>query len=260
METVFEISKPRDQVTCHLRLLVRLLGSLCTGASLGHVSLISIERYCATRLAARYRSTMSFRKTVTAIIFVWIFFILYAILPLTLFLLGVLVGWSIIIGLNVLITAACYLGAFLKKHSSSSAINPISSVSTATQRRMKKEKKVARIMIVTMAVLVLFYLPELILNVVHLATRNQNKLNLLRIGQKWTQTVMNTNSLVNPFFYCWKFKEIRKGVLRLIGCSNALNHSVEVLPSQIGGTNINAVSASFQHLKQVKSYRPGIIR
>ena len=189
---------------------------MCIGTSLGHVSFISIDRYLAVRFHARYKALMSIRRTLFGVMFIWLFFILYAVLPVVGFLeLGALVGRSIIIAIFVLITASCYTGTFFKI--GSSCVTAASGhVSISSQLRMKKEKKIARTMLFTVSMLALFYFPEMI--TYPIITKNSKKVSFIWTGLNWTQTFLNMNSFVNPFWYCWKFRAIRRDVLSLVGC------------------------------------------
>ena len=185
--------------------------------TLGHVSFISIETYVVARFPARYKALLTIRRILFGVTLIWLFFILYAVLPVMGFPeLGALVGRSIIIAVVVLITASCYTGTFFKIGSSSVAAAS-GHVSIASQLRMKKEKKIARTRFLTVLILAVCYFPEMISYPTLL--KNPEKLSLIWIGLNWTQTFLNMNSFVNPFWYCWKFRAIRRDVLSLVGCA-----------------------------------------
>ena len=152
-------TQDRPELHCFIKMITGVLGVICVGASLGHVGLISIERYLAVRFAFQYRSIMTFRKTLTLIAFLWIFFVLYAILSVVVFpQFGEAVGHSVVVGFILVLTASCYTGVFIKAGlSSATIINSLSFASTAAQQRIMKEKKIAKFMLFTVAVLALFY-------------------------------------------------------------------------------------------------------
>ena len=211
----------RPDLVCTARTLYTVVGVMCIGTSLGHASFISIERYLAVRFSARYKALMSIHRTLFGVTLIWLFFILYAVFPVAGFPeLGALVGRSIIIAVVVLITASCYTGTFFKIGSSSVAAAS-GHVSIASQMRIKKEKKIARTMLLTVLILAVCYFPEMI--TYPIITKNPEKLSLIWIGLNWTQTFLYTNSFVNPFWYCWKFRAIRRDVLSLVGCARNLS-------------------------------------
>ena len=208
----------RPDLVCTTRTLYKVVGNICGATSLGHVSFISIERYLAVRFPSRYKALLSIRRTLFGITFIWLFFILYVVLAV--------VGFpeqtaefparSILIAVVVLITATCYTRTFFKFGSNNVAAAS-GHASIATQQRIKKEKRIAWTMLLTVGILALFYFPEMISYPI--ITKNLEKLSLIWIGLSWTTTIMFANSLVNPFWYCWKFRAIRRDILSLVGCA-----------------------------------------
>ena len=72
-------------------------------------------------------------------------------------------------------------------------------------------------MLFTVLILALFYFPEMI--TYPIITKNPKKLSLIWIGLNWTQTFLNMNSFVNPFWYCYRLRAIRRAVFSLVGCA-----------------------------------------
>ena len=225
----------RPDVLCTIRMLYKVTGVMCSGSSLGHISLISFERYLAVRFPNRYKTLISLRNTIAGIAFVWLFFILYAILPVTGYPeIGKFAGRSLVIATNVVITASCYTGTFYKVGSSSAAVSS-GHVSVASLQRIKKEKKLATTMLLTVGILTLCYFPEMIIYPVMI--KNPENVNLVQIGRKWTQTILHSNSLVNPLWYCWRLRAIRKAGFKLVGFAQRQRDDNENI---LGGKKINS--------------------
>ena len=207
----------RPDVVCTTRTLYKVVGNICGATSIGHVSFISIERYLAVRFPTRYKALMSIHRTLFGITFIWLLFIVYVVLSV--------VGYpeqtaqfparTLLIAIVVLITTICYTRTFFKFGSNVAAAS--GHVSIAAQQRIKKEKRIAWTMLLTVGILALCYFPEMI--AYPIITRKPEKLSLIWIGLNWTPTIMFVNSLINPFWYCWKFQEIRRDVLSLLGCA-----------------------------------------
>ena len=165
----------------------------------------------------RYKALMSIHRTLFGITFIWLLFIVYVVLSV--------VGYpeqtaqfparTLLIAVVVLITTICYTRTFFKFGSNVAAAS--GHVSIAAQQRIKKEKRIAWTMLLTVGILALCYFPEMI--AYPIITRKPEKLSLIWIGLNRTPTIMFVNSLINPFWYCCKFQEIRRDVLSLLGCA-----------------------------------------
>ena len=104
----------RPELVCKLRAACQVSGVTLLSTSLGHVGFISLERYLAVRFPTRYKSFLSARRTVVGVTILWLLFLTYAILPVAGYRqVGSLTGRSIIMGVIVTITTACYCGTFL---------------------------------------------------------------------------------------------------------------------------------------------------
>ena len=105
----------RLDVNCPARLLKSIVGVACLGTSIFHICFISVERYVAVRFPCSYKTLFTNCRVTITVLLIWLFMITYAILPYTLYPeVGSLIGRSVIIGINLLVTGVCYMGTLIE--------------------------------------------------------------------------------------------------------------------------------------------------
>ena len=232
---IFELLR-RPELVCGLRIAHTIATKICVGASLAHTCLISIERYLAVSFPTRYNVLLTKRRTVVAVSLLWLISIVYSVLPYLGYSaeVGNLVGLSILVALFVVVTAGCYIGTFAELDVKSVRLNrhrgarvatanvpcqPPTEVpgqlSVAASLRKKKEKRLARTMLITVGILAFCYLPGILAYV--LLAQKRDELERNWIVQRWCVTLFCLNSFVNPFWYCWRILHLRRAVQKLLG-------------------------------------------
>ena len=224
----------RPDLVCSIRIVQRVAGVTCLGASLAHTCLISFERYLAVRFPARYRALLTKRRAVVTVSFIWLFFAVYSVLPVVGYPeVGKLAG-RVMAALVVIVTVVCYIGTFVKPGANSARFNrhrgarvapanvphcqtpteKPSQLSAAALLRKKKQTKLARTMLITAGILAFCYLPEIL--AYSMLPQNKEEMGINWIVLSWTNTLLYFNSCVNPFWYCWRIRDLRKAVRKLL--------------------------------------------
>ena len=225
-------------MVCRLRTTLAIVAKICFGASLAQTCLISVERYLAVRFSARYSVLFTNYRTVVAAPLLWLISTIYSVLPFVGYPeVGHLAGLSALVALFVVVTAGCYIGTFAKLDASSARLNrhrgfrvapankscPTHSKSGEGPSKLsadvsltnKKEKKLARTMLITVGILAFCYLPEIL--AYSLLPQKRDEMERNWIVQRWCDTSFYLNSFVNPFWYCWRILHLRRAVLKLLG-------------------------------------------
>ena len=207
----------------------------CVGVSLSQTCLIGVERYLAVRFPARYSVLLTNRRTVVAVSLIWLFSTVYSVLPVVGYPeVANLAGRTVLVAMFIVINASCYIGTFAELVAYSTRLNnhwgareapanvpcqPQTEVpgqlSAAASLRKKKEKKLARTMLITVGILAFCYLPGIL--VYALLPWQRDEIEYSLIVQRWNDTLFFCNSCVNPFWYCWRILHLRWAVQNLLG-------------------------------------------
>ena len=224
-------------MVCRLRTTLAMAAKTCVGASLAHMCLISVKRYLAVRSPSRYNVLLTKRRTAAAVSLLWLISTVYSVVPFVGYPeVGNLAGLAALVALFVVVTAGCYIGTFAKLEANSARINlqrgssvapanrwcqtpsklgeGLGQLSAAASRRKKKEKRLARTMLITVGILAFCYLPGIL--AYSLLARKGDKMEVNWIIQRWCDTSFYLNSFVNPFWYCWRILHLRKAVRKLL--------------------------------------------
>ena len=216
----------RPELVCRIRIAQTVAGITCLGASLAHTCLISFERYLAVRFPVRYGILLTERRVVVAVSLIWLFYTVYSVLPVVGYPeVGKLVGRVVIIALVIAVTAGCYIGTFVELGANSARLlshrrsrlapaNVPRQLSAAALLRKEKEKKLARTMLITVGLLAFCYIPEIV--AYPMLPQNREEMGINWIVLSWTNTLLYLNSCVNPFWYCWRIRDLRKAVRKLL--------------------------------------------
>ena len=169
-----------------------------------------------------------------AVSLLWLISTVYTVLPFVGYPeVGNLAGLSVLVLLFVVVTAGCYVGTFAELDVKSAELNnrrgarvatanvpcqPPAEVpgqmSAAASLRKKKEKKLARTMLITVGILAFCYLPGIL--AYSLLAQKRNKMEVNWVVQRWCDTSFYLNSFVNPFWYCWRILHLRRAILKIL--------------------------------------------
>ena len=191
------------------------------GKSLGGVSLctlaaISVDRLLALSLGLRYRQTVTSRRVLGLVTFIWILNI--SICSLNRFLNHVI--FSVVISFMIYsllgVSAFCYVKIFLRLRHHQAEVQGNALQGQPNRRGIplniaRYRKTVSTALWVQLA-LVACYLPYGIVGIMSYPYFPSHNL-----GIRLTLTLVLLNSSLNPFLYCWKIRGVRQAVKDIIG-------------------------------------------
>ena len=176
--------------------------------------------------------------TMVAVSLLWLISMVYSVLPFAGYPeVGNLAGLSVLVALFVVVTVGCYIGTFAELDASNARLNRHRGFRVAPANRScqthsksceapgklseevsltkKKEKKLARTMLITVGIFAFCYLPGVLAH--SLLPQKRDEMERNWIVQRWCDTSFYLNSFVNPFWYCWRILHIRRAIQKLLG-------------------------------------------
>ena len=199
-----------------------------TYVSLGHLVLISVDRYIAIKDALRYRVIVTKQRIKKGVLAAWAIGV-YLTIQETVLAVTVKnavkmysVYWTVgsvsssFIGL-VCISGICYCYVYIfseirrqKKRLQTEQ------VSQDERKRVKKDNKAAYTLGIILGVLVITYMPSMILLLLgSIPAYNIFDPGTALISYSWSSTFVLLRSLFNPIIYCWRNENIRYAVLEI---------------------------------------------
>ncbi|XP_078344255.1 melanocortin receptor 4-like [Oculina patagonica] len=188
------------------QVLTIMVFSVC-GASLFAITAISVDRFLALHYHMRYPNLMTTHRALYASATLWFICFLLSLISI----------WSmsfyfifiaVIIVICIFISTVCYVKIFrivrlhqIQIHSQQQAVE--------SNRDMMQSKKTAINTFIYYIVMILCYTPAFIGITISLISPN-------RWSSAWilAETLAFMNSSINPFLYCWRFRELRTAVVK----------------------------------------------
>ena len=195
--------------TCLTSVAVSVFGSVLTSVSFGTVVSVSIERYIALRLHLRYEDVVTVKRARNFLITLWLIggtlpFIWVWLTPKYrshFFSTGIL--------LCLVISSVAYIKIYrIIRYHRRQIIS--TEMNARKHEKMAQRKRNTFKMFVVHCVLVLCYLPY---SICLLVVKSYGYTNCSRIGINFALTVVNINSSVNPFIYCYRMRQIRRAMI-----------------------------------------------
>ncbi|XP_073247193.1 adenosine receptor A3-like [Porites lutea] len=200
--------------------------TLCS-VSLAISTAISVDRLLALSLGLRYRNFVTFRRTLVAVISIWVLSFLITAgnfwdLRIRL--------WFYHLGICVcLVTSVfAYTKIFLTlRRKQIKAKNQMSQTqpSQAIPLNIARYRKAVNSAMWVQVTLVVCYLP---FAVVAALTPQRGMPLSIYLARQYTGTVVYLNSTLNPLLYCWRIREVKRGVKDTIRrfCSLKLSYAL----------------------------------
>lgn len=219
---------------CIASLVSKTLASVLGVASLTTLTAISIDRLLSIVLSVRYRTVVTIRQTVRTVGVLWIISIV-ATIPLFIYPISFLYCMILLLGLCLTVTTVAYakLLRLIQRHRSTvetdvQVAQPNQQHTQATQDTQATQQNRQPAELTTIAkyrsstrtvtwlvlLMMIFYSPYLVLNIVLAVARTSD--DRFKAVFNIAHTVLFMNSLVNPAFYCWTMRSIRKAILELL--------------------------------------------
>ena len=203
--------------------VVAFIGLLC--ASLGHLVLISIERYIAIKKPLRYQDIVTKQRMTVGVILAWtvaLFVTINEIILASIYsktniysvYMNVSVGMMIIFCLMCFATIA-YTYFYIFSETRRQKRLQTEHLTAEEAGRIRKDHKAANTLGIILGALAVTYLPS-VMTVLAATTESIVEPQVLNIMSSWAATFAGLGSLLNPIIYCWRMKKLRQAFLEIL--------------------------------------------
>ena len=201
-----------------------------TYISLGHLVLISVDRYIAIKDALRYRVIVTKQRIKKGVLAAWVIGVyltiqetvlavtveedakMYSVYWTVGSVLASLIGLACISGI-----CYCYVYIFSEIRRQKKRLQT-EQLSQEEGKRVKKDNKAAYTLGIILGVLVITYMPLMILLLLgSIPSHKKWNTGTALILYSWATTFLLLRSLFNPIIYCWRNENIRSAVLASFG-------------------------------------------
>ncbi|XP_068693433.1 trace amine-associated receptor 7g-like [Montipora foliosa] len=200
---------------CPLKMISFISGWISSSVSFLTLALISIDRLLVLTLHLRYNAFVTVPRVTRAVLVVWITCICavfsrfwihsyWIAFPMMTFL------------LTYLVTALCTLRIFHIARRHQRQINDQTTAARSLQSdavNILRCKKSAVTVLYVYALFLIFYLPLFVTMIVHTFIGYTRE---VKIAYNCVTTVIFINSFLNPLVYCWRIREIRRAMKRIL--------------------------------------------
>lgn len=215
--TIVSYRETEDQTRCLLLgLLVGAFHVLCF-ASIFHLALVTFERFIAIKYTLYYVRIITVENIRVAVPSIWIFTVFMELLrfAVTSYSHEATIYFSAATALVMLcfvfFIVSCHIMLFRETSRHRRKIMT-EQIPQEEARRFLTENKTLKTTAYVLGAVLLCYLPLMLFMLVIMQLRVL--LDFIPILQPWVPTLTALNSLLNPFVYCWRQKEMRKFIFR----------------------------------------------
>lgn len=204
---------------CIASLGSKTLASILGAVSLTTLTAISIDRLLALVLSVRYRTVVTIRVTAKIVVLLWLLGIILSI-PLFIDPVSFLYCMIFLLALCLTVTTLAYakLTRLIHQHQTKVEVElhtgELQSQELAEASNIAKYKSSIRTVVMLVFLMLLFYSPYLVLNIVLVVVQSNDE--RFKAAFNITHTILFMNSLVNPAFYCWKIRRIRNAITDML--------------------------------------------
>lgn len=213
------INEIRGSHSCFVLIAARLSSYVCCGLSLLTVAIICIERFVTLAYPYRYQNILPPSRLKIIVASTWILILVFVSLhlgPVSYTLLSSVGNVLIVLSILIVFLTWFWVNRLVKRHNTAirSTQSPQSEAKKSSLKRQEASFRTTRTSYLISGAVLLFYCPSLVL-LAYNATQDYNFLILFLIGP-WVETVMFSNSLLNPSLLFWRkssFWETAKAIL-----------------------------------------------
>lgn len=216
-KTMDNLLQTEDQSRCLLLgLTVGAFHVLCF-SSLFHLVLVTLERFIAIKYTLHYAHLVTNGNIRIAVVTVWMLTVLMELVRfgVTWHSQAATIYFSVVTVLVmmcfVLFIVACHIMLFRETSRHRKKIMT-EQIPQEEVRRFLAENKMLKTTAYVLGAVLLCYLPLMLFMLVIAQLRLL--MGLIPLLRPWVPTLVALNSLLNPFIYCWRQKEMRKFIFR----------------------------------------------
>lgn len=185
-------------------------------ASLFSVTAVGVDRFLAVHLHLRYQELVTHKRTVAGVLLIWVFSALLSVMRIIWVHMGIVVGFILGFCFVSLTVANCRIYFVVVRLTNQIRPLQVQQVSQDDEKLVNdvKQRKTA---VNTSYVLILFlfcYLPHYCSFVASVFIRGSNV--TLELFLMYTCSLLHLNSSLNPVIYCWKMRQVRKGIAEIL--------------------------------------------
>ena len=206
--------------------LPMLIGSVLVTVSVGHILLLTVDRFFALVTPLHYKIKVTNKGVTIAAVTVWVYFIAFACA------FGLLKKYFTIIGviynLQIFFVVVCILVTYVgilcgfHKHSNHRELQEQSEAER--QRVLQREKKVWKGIAIVICAFLLCFLPWFISQLLtYFCLPYHSNLSLLLLSNAVSVNLMVANSGLNPFLYAWRLPKYRETFKYLVKMRSRCN-------------------------------------
>ena len=207
---------PLSQVSSDSRLsqarLVLTIQLCCV--SLDTMTAISVDRYLALHYHMRYPNMMTSRRATCVAATFWCKNFILSLLIIwkkTAILLVALVFFALCLFTSSITYNAIYRIVRHHQHQMHAQQQAVQSMNAEQNLKIQAKKRAANTFIYYIC-LVLCYFPEAVSFLIWMTYKEH-----WNIRWRFADTILFMNSAINPFLYCWRNREVREAVLKIVG-------------------------------------------
>ena len=190
------------------------LTALACGASLCTMAAISVDRYMALRYHMRYPFLMTTKRAIYTLAAAWLAIFFVSCLSFwnkNLYFFAIAFGVAICIAISSFAYIKIYCIVRQHRLQIKSHLQAVHNLNAGNNLNMLRLKKSAFNTFIYYICMILCYSP-LFTSMIILAVQNGHDTK----AWNFADTVSFMNSSINPILYCWRFRELRKAVLKTL--------------------------------------------
>ncbi|XP_022786495.1 histamine H2 receptor-like [Stylophora pistillata] len=206
------------------------LGTTLVGASLAHLMLLSMDRFCAVVTPLRYKAIITCRRVNQALFLVWCYFICFGIAAFLFenkfFIISLVFGIQMVVLLNITFDLYIFILYQLYKYNKLWKRRIMgNSVRVCHRSFTDKEMNLAKRLMIVIAASLFVITPFCVLTgLVYFCIPCYSEPKVLISAMVLESTFTYLNSVMNPFMFCWrleKYKQVWKCFVERIfqGCT-----------------------------------------
>ena len=190
------------------------VGAFFTPVSIGHVFLLTIDRFLALVTPLHYRVKVTNRRVCMATVTCWIYCILcgcaFYLLREHYIIMGTFYNLQIFLVLLCMIVMYAVLLCRFHSYSKSARQWNAEQSNSNRQQIFQREKNLSRAIAIVICAFLVCFMPWFIVQIIiYVCLSCQHNLSLLLLFYALTANLVHTNSGVNPFLYAWRLPKYR---------------------------------------------------